>query len=218
MDFVSTLSVLATVTSFAIQLIGMEMSFRIVQKGSTADVAPAPFIAFFVSACVWLKYGLMMGITSVILTSCLSAVLQFLYICIYYLYTNKKHFLHRLLLIGLFILFTPLMYVDFYETEVELASRHLGLYCCVLSVMCYASPMATLSEVLRHKSTDSISLPLCLINFVSAVEWTLYGLAIQDKFVTFPNFIGGVLGILQLSLFVVYGFKHKRGRPSIVNT
>ena len=40
------------------------------------------------------------------------------------------------------------------------------------------------SEVVRHKSTESISFPLCLLNFLAAIEWTMYGMAIQDKFVT----------------------------------
>ena len=34
----------------------------------------------------------------------------------------------------------------------------------------------------------------------------------------FPNFIGGVLGMMQLALFAVYGFKHKKYKPAVAIT
>ena len=37
-------------------------------------------------------------------------------------------------------------------------------------------------------------------------------------FFQFPNFIGGILGIAQLGLFVVYGFKHKKVKPAVAIT
>ncbi|KAK3758415.1 hypothetical protein RRG08_058685 [Elysia crispata] len=215
MDWVSTLSVLATVTSFATQFVGLEICFRIVQRGSSSDVSPTPFVIFFVSACVWLKYGLMMSISNVVLTSSLGAVLQFLYICVYYLYTTKRHSFHRLCVLGVGILFLPLCYVNYYEYQPDLATRNLGLYCCALSILCYASPLATVADVIKSQSTESISFPLCFMNFLCAVEWALYGIAINDQYVTFPNALGGLLGLIQFILFGLYGFK-KRSRHKVV--
>lgn len=50
-------------------------------------------------------------------------------------------------------------------------------------------PFIFQSEVVKERSTHSISLPLCMFNFLCAVEWTLYGLAINDQFVTVSYYV-----------------------------
>ncbi|CAG5121464.1 unnamed protein product [Candidula unifasciata] len=213
MEWVSMLAVLTTVTSVLCQLVGVEICFRIVRQRSTGDVSAVPFIAFFVSAVVWVKYGLMTDNKNVILTSGQATILQFLYICIYYAYTSQKRFLTGMILIGLIGLVVPFVYVTYFENEADIAVRNLGLYCCFLSVIVYASPLATLTEVVKERSTHSISLPLCFFNFLCAVEWTLYGLAISDQMLTIPNALGVVLGLVQFFLFCFYGCQHKSSKP-----
>ncbi|KAH9519166.1 hypothetical protein Btru_074875 [Bulinus truncatus] len=180
MDWISILAFVATVTSFTNQFVGIEICFHIVRKGNTGDISPVPFIAFFVSAAIWFKYGLMMKITNVILTSGLGTLLQFLYICFYYVYCTKKTQFYGFFIIGTIILFIPLLYVTFFEEEINVATQNIGLYCAGVGILCYASPLATLSKVIKQKSTSSISFPLCFVNFLCAVEWSLYGAAIED--------------------------------------
>ncbi|BFY98193.1 hypothetical protein BsWGS_01233 [Bradybaena similaris] len=144
MEWISMLGMAASVTSCLCQLVGIEICFRIVRKGNTSDVSPVPFIAFFVNSCVWLKYGLMTNNTSVMLPSCEAIVLQSLYICIYYAYTAHKRILTGMILIGLISLFVPFIYVTYFEKEANRAVRNVGLYCCFVNVIVFASPLATL--------------------------------------------------------------------------
>ncbi|KAH9519157.1 hypothetical protein Btru_074852 [Bulinus truncatus] len=207
MDWISILAFVATVTSFTNQFVGIEICFHIVRKGNTGDISPVPFIAFFVSAAIWFKYGLMMKITNVILTSGLGTLLQFLYICFYYVYCTKKTQFYGFFIIGTIILFIPLLYVTFFEEEINVATQNIGLYCAGVGILCYASPLATLSKVIKQKSTSSISFPLCFVNFLCAVEWSLYGAAIEDYVLLIPNFLGIFLGLAQFYLFWIYGCK-----------
>ncbi|KAH9492723.1 hypothetical protein Btru_026163 [Bulinus truncatus] len=110
-------------------------------------------------------------------------------------------------IIGTIILFIPLLYVTFYEEEIDVATQNIGLYCAGVGILCYASPLATLSKVIKQKSTSSISFPLCFVNFLCAVEWSLYGAAIEDYVLLIPNFLGIFLGLAQFYLFWIYGCK-----------
>ncbi|XP_059159415.1 sugar transporter SWEET1-like [Physella acuta] len=210
MDWTATLSVIAIITSFSSQFIGIEICFHIVRNGSTGEMSPVPFVAYFISACLWLKYGLMSNITSVTLTSGLGSLLQFLYICVYYIYSKKKHQVHCILLLGTVILFTPLIYIQYFERDGDVALRNLGLICSGISILCYASPLATLSKVIEHKSTESMSFYLCFINFLCGLQWTLYGVAINDNVVIIPNAFGIILGLIQFYLFCIYGCKNSK--------
>lgn len=66
-------------------------------------------------------------------------------------------------------------------------------------------------------------MPLCFANLIVPIEWVLYGILINDKFVQVclhrrleneidiflrfiqvPNFLGAILGAIQVSLFFKY--------------
>ncbi|KAK0070504.1 sugar transporter SWEET1 [Biomphalaria pfeifferi] len=210
MSWVDILSIAATVTSFIVQFIGIKICFEIISKGNTGDISSIPFIAFFISTAIWLKYGLMTELTNVILTSALGTLLQLIYIYVYYLYCTKKFQFYVFLIIGMMLIVIPLAYVDFYESEFGRAKRNLGVYCGGLTILCYASPLATLSEVLKQKSTHSVSFPLCFVNFVSASLWTLYGAIIKDRVLVISNVFGIFLGFIQFYLFYKFGCRNTK--------
>ncbi|XP_076461910.1 sugar transporter SWEET1-like [Babylonia areolata] len=211
----------ATASSVLCQLVGLQICVQIVRKGGTDLMSPVPFITFFVSACLWLKYGLLQKNSNLVMTNCASALLQLLYIFVFYAYTVKKSHFHRLLLVASIILFSPLLYLHFVQRDVSKGAYHLGLMCCCLSVCCYASPMATVRDVCRTKSVESISFLLVLSNFASAVCWCWYGVLLHDSFVMMPNGLGVLFGFVQLTLFCCYPSKRQRQKtvhPTLLET
>ncbi|CAF4397102.1 unnamed protein product [Rotaria socialis] len=68
----------------------------------------------------------------------------------------------------------------------------------------FGSPLASLRHVIQKQTTESLSLPLSLANLIVPIEWVLYGILIDDKFVQVPNFLGAILGFIQVSLFYKY--------------
>ena len=52
--------------------------------------------------------------------------------------------MRKLLLVGLSVLFSPLIYIVVMELSDEVATRHLGSVCCLLAICGYASPLATI--------------------------------------------------------------------------
>ena len=60
-------------------------------------------------------------------------------------------------------------------------------------------------QVVATHSAASLYWPLCLTNGLNSVMWTLYGLAVADKYVWAPNAVGLVLSGIQLALVGIFG-------------
>eukprot|EP00997_Jenningsia_sp_PLL12_P007035 NODE_3635_length_750_cov_76.005706_g3050_i0.p2 GENE.NODE_3635_length_750_cov_76.005706_g3050_i0~~NODE_3635_length_750_cov_76.005706_g3050_i0.p2 ORF type:complete len:90 (-),score=24.97 NODE_3635_length_750_cov_76.005706_g3050_i0:51-320(-) len=68
----------------------------------------------------------------------------------------------------------------------------------------YASPLATVHQVLTEKSSASLPLPLLLTGTVNSFTWMLYGSLVQNNYVFVPSILSLTLTILQLTLTQVY--------------
>ncbi|KAK7110212.1 sugar transporter SWEET1-like [Littorina saxatilis] len=210
MELVDIFGAAASASSILCQLVGLQICVQIVRKGGTDLVSPVPFIAFFISACLWMKYGLLQNNSNLVLTNAAGAFLQLLYIFIFYSYTVKKSHFHRIIFFGMVILFMPLVYLRFARPDMNVGIFHLGVFCCAMSICCYISPMASVRDICRTKSTETMSFWLVLFNFVSAFCWVAYGTLLNDPFVATPNFVGLLFGIIQISLFCIYpSSRHK---------
>ncbi|XP_045169686.2 sugar transporter SWEET1-like [Mercenaria mercenaria] len=204
MELVHMFGALCTASSFCFQLVGMQICYSIVKKGGTGDMSPFTFISYFVACSMWLKYGLIQKLPVVIAVNAYGATLNFIYTIIFYRFSTKKLQFHRFIFLGAAMLVSPLMYIRYYQTDVKLAMEHLGSYCVLLTVIGYGAPLVSLTDVWRTKSTESLSFVLIFANFMVAVLWTVYGGMIKDKYVQAPNVLGGILALIQLSLFIIY--------------
>lgn len=74
-----------------------------------------------------------------------------------------------------------------YEENRQLAMKHLGLLCCCVTLMFFASPLATLFHVISARNTDSLPFPIILATFVVCVQWFFYGVLLGDKFIQVTN-------------------------------
>ncbi|KAL8560390.1 hypothetical protein ACOMHN_006121 [Nucella lapillus] len=198
------LGLAASAASILCQLVGLQICMKIVQKGGTDLISPVPFISFFLNAALWVKYGLLQNNSNLVLTNSVGAVLQMIYTFIFYVYTSRKSHMHRLLVVAALILFSPLLYLQYLGQDLGAASYSLGMVCCCLTVATYMSPLASLKDVCRSKSVESMSFLLVMFNFVAAVCWFSYGTMLNDAFVALPNLLGLMFGFLQLFLFCIY--------------
>lgn len=92
----------------------------------------------------------------------------------------------------------------FTDVAVDTIKYYVGLICCSASIIFCATPLVSLRDVFRMKSTETLPFPLILMMFFMGGLWTLYGLIIKDAFVAVPNAIGCSLATFQLSLFAVF--------------
>jgi solute carrier family 50 (sugar transporter) len=68
----------------------------------------------------------------------------------------------------------------------------------------YLSPLSTLADVLKHRDSSSLTLPLCMMNIVNGTLWLVYGLVLSDAFIWVPNGVGALLGMLSTALCCIF--------------
>ena len=191
---VGSVAVLSTVLC---QLVGVQLCVSIIRKGSTDLLSPVPFITFLVKAILWTVCGMMKSDVSLLLTNCCCTPLPFLYIIVFYRYTIRNGHMHRLLLVFLSALFSPLIYIVVMELSEEVATRQLGSVRCFLAICGYVFPSATIREIMQTKSTESMSLLMVVLNCMCALSWGAYGNLINDYFAIAPNALGLMFCAIQ---------------------
>ncbi|GAB1598217.1 sugar transporter SWEET1 isoform X1 [Argonauta hians] len=201
------MSWITTICTIGVSLIGFEICAKIARKGSPGDISFIPFLIMFISACFWLKYGLLRRIVTVVIVNSVAALLQGMYMCIYYRYSLQRAHLNRLLIVGMMFLLFPLSYIRFYLPDDSSAIDFLGGLCCIISIFSYGSPLTSVFHVVKTKSTECMSFPLATANFVVALEWLLYGALLKDFYVQMPNMCGVLLCLFQFALFCKYPAK-----------
>ncbi|XP_071946929.1 sugar transporter SWEET1-like [Antedon mediterranea] len=204
MDRVHIVGLSATVSSIAFFLAGIPTCLKIRKQGSTKNIEIFPYIACSVSCIFWLKYGLLQHDVSVTRVNIIGVVFQWFYVLVFYLNTLEKSVVHQKFFYASCVVFPVLIYIKFMVRDHFSAVNRLGLICCTTSVITYGSPLASIKEVIRTKSTESMAFPLCLANFLVAVQWLYYGHLVMDIYLQVPNFFGSLLGLFQLMFFVIY--------------
>lgn len=91
--------------------------------------------------------------------------------------------------------------------NLEESRKSLGLISSGVTILFFASPFTSLFHVIKVKSTESLPFYLIASTFVVSLQWLVYGVILEDSFIQIPNFIGSLLSLIQLSLFVIYPSK-----------
>jgi len=192
------------VSTIGLFLTGIQICNRIYRMHATGDISGFPFVATVVNCTLWLLYGYAASNSTLIIVNFIGASLQMCYALTYLRYTpDRASYLRS---IGSAVLFLAIVsfYFQFIVSDRETAVFQAGLVASVATVIMFGSPLASLRDVMQKQSTESLSLPLCFANLIVPIEWALYGILINDKFVQVPNIFGAILGCVQVSLFYKY--------------
>uniref|UniRef100_A0A182U7L5 Sugar transporter SWEET n=1 Tax=Anopheles melas TaxID=34690 RepID=A0A182U7L5_9DIPT len=222
-----SLASLATVATVLQFLTGTVICNRYIRKKSTGDTSAFPFISGFLSklrrdyihyvwlnlsvmiyhlcfSCfMWLKYGVLTEESTLILVNFIGSALFFSYTVVFFIFcVNKREVIRQMMVISCIILSATLY--TLFETDDEKSIRVIGLLCCCLAVLFFASPLTMLAHVIRTQNTDSLPFPIIVASFFVCLLWTAYGVLIGDRFIQIPNLLGGILAGIQLTLYVIY--------------
>ncbi|XP_058460473.1 sugar transporter SWEET1 isoform X2 [Malaya genurostris] len=199
-DILAMSATISTVLQF---LTGSVICHRYIRKKSTGETSGFPFISGFLSCFLWLKYGILTREHTVIFVNTIGSCLFFSYTVIYFTFSvNKRIVIRQTLAVGSFILICTLY--SAYETDVDKIIRVIGLVCCCVGVLFFASPLTKLAHVIRTKNTESLPFPIIVASFFVSLQWFIYGLLIDDRFIQIPNLLGCILSSIQLFLYVMY--------------
>ncbi|XP_058833291.1 sugar transporter SWEET1 [Topomyia yanbarensis] len=197
------LAMSATISTVLQFLTGSVICHRYIRKKSTGETSGFPFVSGFLSCFLWLKYGILTREHTVIFVNTIGSALFFSYVVIYFTFSvNKRVVIRQCLAVCSFILICALY--STYEPDVDKIISVIGLICCCVGVLFFASPFTKLAHVIRTKNTESLPFPIIVASFFVSLQWFVYGLLIDDRFIQIPNLLGCILSSTQLFLYVVY--------------
>jgi len=199
-DYQNFISVTATISTIIQAMTGIMICVGIRKKGTTGDISGFPFLAGVLGCVLWLRYGLLIQDVTMILVNVICFLFQFSYSVIYYGFALPKRPFQKQIAAVFSMISLTMLYISM-ELDLEIAKFRLGLICCTTTIIFCASPLASLGDVLRTRSTESLPFPLILATAIVAGQWFLYGLTIHDPFVMVPNFVGCLISSFQLALF-----------------
>lgn len=145
----------------------------------------------------------------IITTNAIGLAFSSWYTIIYYTYAKQRSRIAKQCFLVASTVSLVFLYTLFSPEPMAVIQHRVGLICVVVCVGMYASPLATIQQVIKTRSTASLPLPLITAGCLCSFLWSIYGILQSDPFVIFPNSISLFLGILQLSLFYIYPYQVK---------
>ncbi|CAH1374698.1 unnamed protein product [Tenebrio molitor] len=158
---------------------------KIVRNKSSGDISSFPFVSGCLSTSLWLRYGFFINERSIILVNTIGASLFFAYVITFFIYSIKKSVVIRQGVSCCFLLVATLLYVENKENFEE-AKKCLGIVCCVVTILFFAAPLASLLHVIKMKNSESLPFPIIFASFVVSMQWLIYGYILKDTFIQVP--------------------------------
>ncbi|XP_077290527.1 sugar transporter SWEET1 [Arctopsyche grandis] len=175
------------------------------KQGNTENIPAMPFIGGLVIASLNFFYGVLLQDDIMVKVSVIGFILNVLYLTCYYYYTTSK--MTTWLYIGLAGAFTSMIVMHILSEEPEAGKHKLGIIVTVFMMLLIASPLFSLGEIIRTKSTAGMPYPIIISGTVVTILWLLYGIIIRNDFIVFQNVIGLGLSVIQIGLMIIYPAK-----------
>ncbi|GMF41891.1 unnamed protein product [Phytophthora fragariaefolia] len=134
-------------------------------------------------------------------------VSAFVFMAVYYRWTNDRPTLHKLLAAGLASYAAITLYVVLGVTRVtnqnnDEVGKTVGYVGVVINIWMYASPLGTVRHVLRTRSAASLPIYLSVMMFFTTALWVAISIVDDDMLIMSLNIAGFVLSIIQITLYM----------------
>ncbi|KAL7089239.1 hypothetical protein ACP275_13G177000 [Erythranthe tilingii] len=181
---------------------------RIVRSKSTEQFSCSPYIYGLLNCLICLWYGLPIvssGIIFVATVNSVGAVFQLVYIIIFVIYADKDKKLKMLgLVLAVFSVFAVIVFVSIRVFEPPNRQLFVGYLSVFSLISMFASPLFIINLVIKTKSVEYMPFYLSLATLLMSISFFAYGMLKKDPFISVPNGIGAILGIIQLVLYFNY--------------
>lgn len=183
--------------------LGMQGSSLNTARGILADksvgvLSPLPFVSLFTNCIIWSYYGLLKGDPTVLVPNAIGVMSGLTCVAAYQRHSKTSP-------TGLYAVASAIVLL-----ATMLATQGncnlIGSIGCGLAVVVMGSPLATLSTVIKSKSTAAMPFTTSFMGFCNSLSWSAYGLLVaKDVMIYGPNIVGLFLSSLQMLLFAMFG-------------
>ncbi|KAK4340624.1 hypothetical protein RND71_039125 [Anisodus tanguticus] len=181
---------------------------RIIRSKSREQFSGLPYIYALLNCLICLWYGTPIvspGIILVFTVNSVGAVFQLVYILIFIIYAERTKKLKMMgLLLGAFAAVVSVVSISICQFEPPNRQTFVGFFTVISLISMFASPLFIINLVIRTRSVEYMPFYLSLATFLMSLSFFAYGMFKQVPFISVPNGIGGVLGVIQLVLYWRY--------------
>ncbi|KAG1702220.1 hypothetical protein DVH05_010010 [Phytophthora capsici] len=180
---------------------------------NTADMSVWPCVMIFGNSYGSLYYAYAIeNYLPLFATSMLGVVVGLFMTYSFYLWATDRSEVVRIFQIALTVLIVVTIYDFLALCGVTGQSKHsteitLGFIMIAFTTLMYASPMATIIQVIKTKTATSMPFTMGLVNVLNSFCWGVYGGLIHNNFLLIPNIIGVTLSLIQMTVTYIYRAK-----------
>lgn len=201
MDLLPLLSWACIVFTVGMFSTGLTDLRKMRESKSADNIQFLPFLTTCLNNLGWLYYGILKKDQTIILVNIIGALLQILYIIMYFHYTKQKRLVSSQTLTAVIVLTCGWLYFTMFLIDRDIQLSQLGLTCSVVTVSMYLSPLTDLVEIVRSGNVQCLSFPLTVATFFTSTSWVFYGLQLNDYYIVVPNTPGIFTSLIRLYLF-----------------
>mmetsp|Transcript_54621 Transcript_54621/g.144325 ORF Transcript_54621/g.144325 Transcript_54621/m.144325 type:complete len:229 (+) Transcript_54621:109-795(+) len=176
------------------------------KANSLGEVNPLPFPILFGNGLGWLIYSVATKNIFVFLSNITAPGLSIFYLMTAHTLTTspKTRLQMEAILIFMICLWGIVGFSAAMMEDRDARSSVIGTLCNSIVLLLFASPLSTLSKVVRTRSSASINRPFAVCQVLNCVVWITYGAGLGDFFIALPSVVGLALGAVQLLLLFKY--------------
>jgi solute carrier family 50 protein (sugar transporter) len=183
--------------------------YRIYKKQDLGSFNPTPFALQILNATAWCTYGHYLATPTnafIFYPNWYGIITGILVLGICFPLASKqaqKKMIGALLfLVVVFYFFAFTVHIAVDDAQVK--ETALGSFAVVIQLAFFGSPLETMITVIKNKDASSIYWPLSLVTVINSGFWSVYGVALKNTFIAFPNIMTHILGWIQVILCLVY--------------
>ncbi|XP_047341137.1 bidirectional sugar transporter SWEET13-like [Impatiens glandulifera] len=206
--WIFTFGVLGNIVAFMVYVSPLPTFRRIIKKKSTEGFQCFPYLIALLSCMLWVYYACNKQTKDYLLISInsLGFIIEGIYIALYVTYAPRKAKVSTLKLLMLlnFMGFSSIVLCCTFLANDSNRVHVLGWICLSFSISVFAAPLSIIRQVIKTRSVEFMPFPLSFFLTLNAIMWFFYGFLQKDLYITLPNILGLIFGIVQMVIYIMY--------------
>nr|AYV91989.1 SWEET5 [Saccharum spontaneum] len=208
-DVRNVVGIIGNFISFGLFLSPLPTFLTIIRKRDVEEFVPDPYLATFLNCALWVFYGLPVVHPNSILVATINGTglaIEAAYLSIFFAFAPrpKRAKMLGVLAVELAFIVAVVAGVVLGAHTHEKRSLVVGCLCVFFGTLMYASPLTVMKKVIVTQSVEYMPFTLSFVSFLNGICWTTYALIRFDIFITIPNGMGTLLGLVQLIIYFCY--------------
>ncbi|CAG9532484.1 unnamed protein product [Cercopithifilaria johnstoni] len=172
------------------------------ERGSADGFSSINLVLPVLMMSCWLRHGYMTNDFTNIFINTVNLVVFTGYILAFAFYQPCRRYLCLQLFALFFFLFCIFSYVSWQPDDIS--SDVMGSIAAAMQIISLGGQIYEIKRAISFGHTEFIPAELQFGIFLSAIQWTIFGILIENYYIAVANFAGLLVNIATISLYFIY--------------